>query len=130
MVMVRGKSMVLLICCVVVGVAQAGCDDGGTDGCAPPQGDKWDRWDMAGSTYTYCFGGCPIPWLIDNTKALGLGEYGGVVGVDHYWTHQGTPCVNGEPREFAAQGELARTWKAKFPNEVANKPGVSAIADT
>ena len=47
--------------------------------------------------------GCPLDWLINNTKSLGLGQYAGVVGVDHYWTHQGMPCVNGKPREFAMQ---------------------------
>lgn len=39
----------------------------------------------------------------NNTKPLGLGTYGGVVGVDHYWTHQGMPCLNGEPQEFNKQ---------------------------
>ena len=97
---------VALLACALAGVARAGCDDGGTDGCAPPQGAKWDRWDMAGSTYTYCFGGCPIPWLIANTQALGLGEYGGVVGVDHYWTHQGMPCEDGKPQEFTHQVDM------------------------
>lgn len=53
---------------------------------------------MAGSTYTYCYHGCPLDWLINNTQALGLGEFGGVVGVDHYWTKQGMPCVDGNPQ--------------------------------
>jgi hypothetical protein len=43
---------------------------------------------MAQSTYSYCFGTCPLDWLYNNS-ALGL--WGGVVGVDHYWTHQGMP---------------------------------------
>jgi len=91
------------------------CTDGGTGGCAPPQGAKWDRWDMAGSTYTYCFHGCPVPWLLNNTKPLGLGAFAGVVGVDHYYTKQGTPCVGGEPVEFAHQAALSASWKAVFP---------------
>jgi hypothetical protein len=41
---------------------------------------------MAGSGYVYCFNTCPIPWLTNNTR---YGTFGGVVGVDHYWTHQG-----------------------------------------
>ena len=43
---------------------------------------------MAGSTYTYCFGGCAVDWLYNNTDKLDLNKYGGVVGVDHYWTNQ------------------------------------------
>ncbi len=46
--------------------------------------------DMAGSTYTYCYEGCPLPWLANNTN---LGVWGGVVGVDHYYTNQGMPCM-------------------------------------
>jgi len=57
---------------------------------------------MAGSTYTYCYEGCPLDWLINNTKTLGLGEFGGVVGVDHYWTKQGMPCVDGKPQYVCA----------------------------
>ena len=56
-----------------------------------------------------------MDWLYNNTEVLGLGEYGGVVGVDHYWTHQGMPCVNGKPQEFVHQDALAQKWKAKFP---------------
>jgi hypothetical protein len=48
-----------------------------TGGCSAP---PWEpRWDMASSSYTYCFGNCPIPWLINNTH---LGVWAGVVGVD------------------------------------------------
>ena len=36
-------------------LATAGCTSGGSVGCAPPNGDKWDHWDMAGSTYVYCY---------------------------------------------------------------------------
>ena len=45
----------------------AGCTDGGGGGCSPPVGAKWDRWDMAGSTYTYCYHGCAVDWLYNNT---------------------------------------------------------------
>lgn len=56
-----------------------------TAGCVGPP--KWDtRWDMAGSGYIYCYQTCPIPWLTNNTQ---YGSYGGVLGVDHYWTKQG-----------------------------------------
>ena len=70
---------------------------------------------MAGSTYTYCYHGCVVDWLFNNTKPLGLPEYGGVVGVDHYWTHQGMPCVDGKPQEFVKQDALAIKWKSQFP---------------
>ena len=53
---------------------------------------------MAESTYTYCFGHCPLKSLANQTA---LGTFGGVVGVDHYWTKQGMPCVNGEPTEVS-----------------------------
>ena len=46
----------------------------------------------------------------------GLLPYAGVVGVDHYWTHQGMPCKGGEPQEFAMQDALTLKWKAKFPD--------------
>jgi len=94
--MMRSVVVLLLLCAY----ARAGCTDGGRGGCGPPIGDKWDRWDMAGSTYTYCFHGCVVDWLYNNTGALDLPSYGGVVGVDHYWTHQGMPCVDGRPQEF------------------------------
>ena len=29
--------------------------------------------------------------------------FAGVVGVDHYYTSQGMPCVDGEPQEFELQ---------------------------
>jgi len=95
--------------------AFSGCVDGGNGGCGHPVGSKWDRWDMAGSTYTYCYQGCAVDWLFNNTKPLGLPEYGGVVGVDHYWTHQGMPCIDGKPQGFANQDALALKWKAQFP---------------
>ena len=100
----------------LIGVAAAGCTDGGGGGCGPPVGEKWDRWDMAGSTYTYCYQGCAVDWLYNNTKALGLNTFGGVVGVDHYWTHQGMPCLNGEPQEFVKQDTLTPKWKSMLPS--------------
>ena len=45
-----GGGLLLLL----LGGSHAGCTDGGGGGCSPPVGAKWDRWDMAGSTYTYC----------------------------------------------------------------------------
>eukprot|EP00947_MAST-08B_sp_MAST-8B-sp1_P001235 g1235.t1 len=94
----------------------AGCTDGGGGGCGPPVGAKWDTWSMRASTYTYCFSGCAVDWFYNNTESLGLAKYAGVVGVDHYWTHQGMPCVDGQPQEFKLQDELALRWKAKFPD--------------
>ena len=88
-------------------------------GCSAPVGAKWDRWDMAGSTYNYCYKGCHVDWLIAHKAthpALKLGAYAGVVGVDHYWTGQGVPCAaDGQPQEFDMQDALARHWKAEFP---------------
>lgn len=81
-----------------------------TGGCSTPQ---WDvRWDMAGSTYTYCFGNCPLDWLANNTD---LGVWGGVVGFDHYFTHQGMPCINGRPQELEHQDAITVATKATFP---------------
>jgi hypothetical protein len=56
-----------------------------------------------------------MDWLINNTATLGLNQFAGVVGVDHYYTQQGMPCVNGEPQEFAMQDALTLKWKAVFP---------------
>jgi hypothetical protein len=71
---------------------------------------------MAGSTYNYCYAGCHMDWLINNSARLDLGAYAGVVGVDHYWTGQGVPCgPDGLPHEFDMQDALATTWKAQFP---------------
>ncbi len=67
---------------------------------------------MAGSGYTYCYESCPLEWLGNNTH---LGVFGGVVGVDHYWTHQGMPCINGLPQEFEAQDAFAVATKTQFP---------------
>ena len=34
---------------------------------------------------------------------------------DHYYTHQGMPCVNGEPQEFQFQDEQTRWQKKVLP---------------
>lgn len=88
---------------------------GGDTGCSPPLGAKWDRWDMAGSTYAYCYAGCHMPWFVRNSERYNLGAYAGLVGVDHYWTGQGVPCHDGAPHEFDMQDNLAREWKQYFP---------------
>jgi hypothetical protein len=69
-------------------------------------------WSMRESLYTYCYINCPLDYF---DKHRELGVFGGVVGVDHYWTHQGMPCVNGVPQEFEAQDAFARATKASFP---------------
>ena len=110
------------------GVASAGCSSGGDAGCSPPSGPKWDHWSMAASTYVYCYqtdgdAGCPVEWMIDQISngtapapALAqLANYAGVVGVDHYYTNQGVPCVNGKPHEFDNQVQLAARFKGHFP---------------
>jgi len=56
-----------------------------------------------------------MDWLMNNTQTLGLNQFAGVVGVDHYYTHQGMPCINGEPQEFAMQDNLTIKWKGVFP---------------
>jgi len=80
-------------------------------GCSLPQ---WDvRWDMAGSGYSYCWHECPMDWFANNTH---LGVFAGVVGVDHYYTNQGMPCIDGIPKEFQMQDEFALKLKKKFPD--------------
>ena len=112
--------MPILIIAVVAGQAvagNAGCSGGGSAGCMPPNGDKWDRWSMADSTYQYCFpdqSSCPMNWLVSNSDWLPV-PFGGVTGVDHYYTHQGMPCIEGKPQEFAMQDALAARWKDVFP---------------
>jgi hypothetical protein len=70
----------------LLGVAEAsGCSGGGGAGCLAPVGKKWDRWDMKGSTYQYCYpdeNSCPMAWLFNNSKQLPA-TFGGVTGVDH-----------------------------------------------
>lgn len=99
---------------LIAPLATSGCTDGGNGGCSAPVGEKWDQWSMAASTYTYCYHGCAVDWLVNNSAVL-PNPYAGVVGVDHYWTHQGMPCVGGEPQEFAHQDALAQKWKWRFP---------------
>ena len=96
--------------------AGAAAESAAKPGCSAPVGAKWDRWDMAGSTYNYCYKGCHMPWLVANKARYNLSAYAGVVGVDHYWTGQGVPCgADGLPREFDMQDALASRWKAEFP---------------
>jgi len=94
-----------------VSAAVVQCPDHKDDGCIPPH---WDvRWDMAGSGYIYCYETCPIEWLYNHSSIYGV--YGGVLGVDHYWTHQGMPCIKGIPQEFAMQDTYAKEQKQRFP---------------
>eukprot|EP00051_Salpingoeca_urceolata_P035054 m.27944 g.27944 ORF g.27944 m.27944 type:complete len:401 (-) comp8677_c0_seq1:65-1267(-) len=89
------------------------CPDETRAGCSPP---KWaPRWDTASSSYVYCFRKCPLSWLANHTE---IGLFGGVVGVDHYWTHQGMPCKDGKPQEFKFQDEFAKATKATFPKSL------------
>lgn len=70
---------------------------------------------MRASLYTYCFGSCPLDYLAQpNVSSLGV--FAGLVGVDHYFTHQGMPCVDGVPQEFAAQDAFAAATKKTFPD--------------
>jgi hypothetical protein len=70
-----------------------------TTNCAPP---AWPvHWDMRHSTYVYCFMSCPLDYLANVSSTLGA--WAGLVGVDHYWTRQGMPCIDGIPQEFAHQ---------------------------
>jgi len=87
------------------------CPDHPSSGCTGPP--KWPiRWDMAGSGYIYCYQTCPVEWLANNRN---LGVYAGMVGVDHYWTKQGMPCINGIPQEFAMQDAYTIQQKKIFP---------------
>ena len=49
----------------------------GKPGCSAPVGEKWDRWDMAGSTYNYCYAGCHMDWMLNNSDTLNLSAYAG-----------------------------------------------------
>ncbi len=70
---------------------------------------------MRASLYTYCFGSCPLSYLaLPNVSAIG--RFAGLVGVDHYFTKQGMPCVDGIPQEFAHQDAFATATKATFPS--------------
>jgi hypothetical protein len=67
---------------------------------------------MRSSLYTYCFTHCPLAFFANHTD---LGVFGGVVGVDHYHTNQGMPCINGRPQEFEHQDAFTIATKAQFP---------------
>jgi hypothetical protein len=67
---------------------------------------------MRDSLYSYCFFHCPLDALFTSRQ---FGLFGGVVGVDHYYTHQGMPCHAGQPDEFKAQDSFAIATKARFP---------------
>ena len=54
----------------------------------------------------------PLDFFANNTH---LGVFAGVVGVDHYHTDQGMPCINGRPQEFEHQDAFAIATKAQFP---------------
>ena len=89
------------------------CPSPTTDGCGLPTGANWaPRWAMRSSIYAYCFEVCPLAYF-EAHKSLGV--FDGVVACDHYWTHQGMPCVDGVPVEFAAQDNITRATKASFP---------------
>ena len=98
----------LSLCCCVQAVEVVATKD--SDGCGLP---RWDSvWSMAGSLYAYCIGACAIDWLAEHTEH---GRFAGVVGYDHYWTHQGMPCKDGQPQEFKMQDQLANWTKTTFP---------------
>jgi hypothetical protein len=62
------------------------CPDPTSKGCAKP---NWPPvWAMRQSLYAYCYQHCPLDFFANHTQ---LGVFGGVVGVDHYWTQQGMP---------------------------------------
>ena len=89
------------------------CPSPTSKGCGKPSGANWPvTWAMRQSLYTYCFEHCPLDFFANHTA---LGVFGGVVGVDHYWTHQGMPCINGRPQEFEHQDAFAIALKAQFP---------------
>ena len=74
---------------------------------------RWNvSWAMRDSSYAYCFFHCPLDSLFKNNQS---GLWGGVVGVDHYFTHQGMPCHGGLPDEFKAQDDYAIATKRRFP---------------
>ena len=50
-----------------------------------------------------------------SNSSTNTSRWGGLVGVDHYWTMQGLPCVDGKPSEYAQQDEFAKATKARFP---------------
>ena len=48
----RQMSLAAGLFIALLGDVHGGCTDGGRGGCSHPVGAKWDRWDMAASTYT------------------------------------------------------------------------------
>ena len=102
-----------------VGIPYGCIPRGSTEGCSLPQ---WKpRWSMSESTYGYCYRRCPLDALhhasnsSSTDSSAGTSVWGGLVGVDHYWTNQGLPCVNGLPSEYAQQDAFAAATKAQFP---------------
>lgn len=86
------------------------CPSPTNKGCGKP---SWPvTWAMRSSLYTYCFEKCPLAFFANHTA---LGVFAGVVGVDHYWTGQGMPCIGGRPQEFEHQDAFAIALKAQFP---------------
>jgi hypothetical protein len=73
------------------------------------------RYAMRSSLYTYCFFSCPLAYLaLPNVTALGV--FAGLVGVDHDWTSDGQPCIDGVPQEFVYQDAFATATKKTFPD--------------
>jgi hypothetical protein len=106
-----------LTACLPSADAVSQCPDHPTGACAAP---PWAPvYDKSASTYAYCFGNCPLPWLQSHTS---LGVWRGLAGVDHYYTGQGMPCVNGQPQEFAAQDRFAVAVKAWSPAIRSSRP--------
>jgi hypothetical protein len=72
-----------------------------------------NQWSMAASGYVYCYLQCPMPWLLNNTQ---YGNFSGVLGIDHVFTGQGMPCIDGVPHEFEAQDAYTLQVKKVFPS--------------
>ena len=86
------------------------CPSPTSKGCGVP---SWPvSYAMRSSLYTYCYETCPLAFFSQHKD---VGVFGGVVGVDHYWTKQGMPCINGRPQEFEHQDAFAISTKAEFP---------------
>jgi hypothetical protein len=86
------------------------CSSPTSAGCRKPD---WPvSYAMRASLYTYCYEHCPLAFFANNTH---LGTFAGVVGVDHYHTQQGMPCINGRPQEFEMQDAFAIATKKAFP---------------
>jgi len=97
------------------GAGPVQCPSPVSTNCAVPTGAAWPvRWSMRGSLYTYCFTHCPLNSFAAYAQA-GLGTFAGVAAIDHYWTDQGMPCIDGVPQEFAHQDAFADATKKTFP---------------